>query len=88
MHGLAAAAQGLHGLHAFAATAQGLHGLQGFAAPDARMAMTVSSLAFVFCSVSDHETAASNSTMNAMHINVGILSDFLEKTEFMTHFLP
>ena len=50
--------------------------------------MTVSSPAFLLCSVSDHETVASNSTMNAMPINVGILSDFLEKTEFMTHFLP
>ena len=50
--------------------------------------MTVSSPAFLLCSVSDHETVASNSTMNATPINVGILNDFLEKTEFMTHFLP
>ena len=50
--------------------------------------MTVPSPASMFCSVSDHETAASDSKMNTTPINAGNLSDFLEKTELMTHFLP
>ena len=42
----------------------------------------------MLCSVSDHETAASANTMNTTPILAGNLSDFLEKTDLMTHFLP
>jgi hypothetical protein len=61
--------------------------LHGFAAPEALMAITVSGLASVFCSVSDHETTTNASAMNTTPIPAENLSDFPENTELMVHLL-